>query len=122
MPATAALPTTPALAATPALPTTPALPATPALPTTPALPATPALPLTPALSSTRDVLLDHRPERTCGNSPAASDVSPDMFDSISKQLKARRLINQRAPHRPDDLPRPRRAPYLAPRHSAWLGA
>jgi hypothetical protein len=31
-----------------------------------------------------------------------------MFDSISKQLKARRLINQRAPYRRDDV-------YVAPR-------
>ena len=42
-----------------------------------------------------------------------------MFDSISKQLKARRLINQRAPHRRADevYLAPRRADevYLAPR-------
>jgi hypothetical protein len=32
-----------------------------------------------------------------------------MFDSLSKQLKARRLINQRAPHRRSD------EVYVAPR-------
>ena len=107
--ATAALPTTPALAATPALPTTAALPATPALPTTAALPATPALPLTPGLSSTPTFSSITGRSVPRGNSSAASDVSPDMFESISKQLRARRLINQRAPYRRSD------EVYIAPR-------
>ena len=39
-----------------------------------------------------------------------------MFDSLSKQLKARRLINQRAPHRrADEI-------YLAPRQRWYYAA